>query len=80
MHEAAIERLEGDSVEVTTTQPVARGARLVLQCTTGAGEVTFSAAEVISCTPSPGEGGTQWTITLSLVSADLEPRPLDRRA
>jgi hypothetical protein len=73
VHEAAIERLAGDSAEVTTTQPAARGERLVLQCTTGAGEVTFKAAEVLSCTPSPSDGGMQWRITLSLVSAGLEP-------
>jgi|SRR5215203_5691293 len=75
VHEAAIERLDGDSAEVTTSQPAARGERLVLQCTNGAGEVTCNAAEVIACTPSPCEGGMQWTLTLSLVTADLDPKP-----
>ena len=75
VHEAAIERIEGDSAEITTTQPVARGERLVLQCTTGAGEVTFKAAEVLSCTPSPCEGALQWTLTLSLATTGLDPKP-----
>ena len=75
MHEAAIERLGDDSAEVTTTQPAARGERLVLQCTTGAGELTFKAAEVLSCTPSPCEGALQWTLTLSLATAGLDPKP-----
>ena len=67
--------MESDSAAVTTTLPAARGERLVLQCTTGAGEVTFKAAEVLSCTPSPCEGAMQWTVTLSLATAGLEPKP-----
>jgi len=73
VHEAAIERLEGDSAEVTAIEPAVRGERLVLQCTTGAGEVMFWGAEVMSCTPSPCAGGVHWRITLSLVPADLDP-------
>jgi hypothetical protein len=75
VHEAAIEKLADDSAEVSTMQPAARGERLVLQCTTAAGDVTFRVAEVISCAPSPGQGGMRWRITLSLVSPGVEPRP-----
>lgn len=75
VHEAVIERLEGDFAEVTATQPAARGERLVLQCTTGTGELTFKAAEVTSCTPSPCESGMQWTLTLSLMTAPLDRNP-----
>jgi hypothetical protein len=74
VHEAVVEQLAGDSAEVTTTQPAARGARLVLQCTTAAGQITFNAAEVVSCTPSPREGGMQWRLTLSLLAAGLAPQ------
>ena len=71
VHEAVIERLAGDTAEVTTTQPAARGAGLVLQCTTATGEVAFKAAEVTSCTPSPCETGMRWRLTLSLMPAGL---------
>ncbi len=46
VHEAVIERFDGDSAEVTTTQPAARGERLVLQFTTCTGEVTSNVAHV----------------------------------
>ena len=75
VREAVIEQLARDSAEVTTTQPAARGTRLVLQCTTATGEVSYNAAEVMSCTPSPCEGGSmQWRLTLSLVPSRLQPR------
>jgi hypothetical protein len=74
VHEALIERLDGDSAQVTTTQPAARGERLVLQFTTGTGEVRFNAAQVMSCRPSARDHGMPWQLILSLVPAGLEPQ------
>ena len=75
VHEAVIERLDSDSAEVTTTQPVARGERLMLQFTTGTGEVTFNAAHVVSCTPTACDDGMQYRLILSLAPVALEQQP-----
>ena len=74
MHEVVIERFDGDSAEVTTTQPAARGERLLLQFTTGTGKVTSSVAHVLSCTPSACDDGMQWRLILSLVPAGRDPQ------
>jgi hypothetical protein len=76
VHEAVIERLDGDAAEVTTTQPVGRGERLVLQFTTGAGYVTSNVAQVVSCTPTACDDGMQWRLILSLVPIGVEPQPV----
>lgn len=75
VHEAVIERLDDEAAEVTVTQPVARGERLVLQFTTGTGEVILNAAHVVSCTPTACDDGMQWRLTLSLVPVGDEPPP-----
>ena len=74
VHEAVIERLDGDSAEVTTTHSVARGERLVLQFTSLTGEVISNFAHVVSCTPLACDDGMQWRLTLSLAPVDLEPQ------
>jgi len=74
VHEAVIERLDGDSAEVTTTHSVARGERLVLQFTNLTGEVISNFAHVVSCTPIACDDGTQWRLTLSLAPVDVEPQ------
>jgi hypothetical protein len=75
VHEAVVDRLDGHSVDVTTTHSVARGKRLVLQFTTGSGEVISRFAHVVSCTPIACDNGMQWRLTLSLAPVGLEPEP-----
>jgi hypothetical protein len=75
VHEAVIERLDGDSAEVTTIQPAARGERLVLQFTTGTGEVTSNVVHVLSCTPLACDDGLQYRLMLSLAPVGLERLP-----
>jgi hypothetical protein len=75
VHEAVIARLDGDSAEVTTTQFAARGERLVLQLTTGTGEVTIHIAHVVSCTPTACDDGMQYRLILSLAPVGLERQP-----
>jgi hypothetical protein len=75
VHEAVIERFDGDSAEVTTIQPAARGERLVLQFTTCTGEVTSNVADVLSCTPLACDDGLQYRLILSLAPVGLERQP-----
>ena len=75
VHEAVVDRLDGHSVDVITTHSVARGKRLVLQFTTGSGEVISRFVRVVSCTPIACDNSTQWRLTLSLDAVGLEPTP-----
>jgi hypothetical protein len=74
VHETVIERLDGDSAEVTTTHSVAPGERLVLQFTSLTGGVISNFAHVVSCTPIACDDGMQWRLTLSLAPVDHEPQ------
>jgi hypothetical protein len=74
VHEAVVARVDAHSVEVTTTQPAARGERLVLQFRDSTGEVTAHVANVVSCTPHTSADGTQWRLMLTLVPVGLEPQ------
>jgi hypothetical protein len=75
VHEAVIERLDRDSAAVTTTQPAARGQRLVLRFLTATGELTSTVADVVSCTPTACDGGMRWRLILSLEPVGFEPPP-----
>lgn len=75
VHEAAIDRLHEQTVELTATQPIPRGKRLVLQYTTTAGEVTSSIVDVVSCTPIACDDGMQFRLTLSPVPLAVNAPP-----
>jgi hypothetical protein len=67
VHEAVIDSLDGQAIEVTATHSVPRGKRLVLQYRTGAGQTTSCPVHVVSCTPIACDDGMQWRLTLSPV-------------
>jgi hypothetical protein len=74
VYEAAVERLEGDRLEVITTHAAARGECFVIQLTSASGEVTSPIAQVVSCSPIAKADRTLWRLVLSLVSI-VDPQP-----
>ena len=73
VHEAVIDSLDGQGIEVTATHSVQRGQRLVLQYTTETGQTTSRIVHVVSCTPIACDDGMQWRLTLSPVAPEPQP-------
>jgi hypothetical protein len=73
VHEAVIDSLDGQDIEVTATHAVPSGKRLVLQYTTVTGQATSRIVHVISCTPIACDDGMQWRLTLSPVPPEPPP-------